>query len=233
MNISIRFLFLSFGLLSVGSASFAQESKSVVLSDQSKVVFNSPDSKRLDGPYVVSNNDKVFLRGAYKNDIRTGNWYAFNENEKLFMRYNYDLKKLLFVDTTSIGRLNIDIASNDPVVKEKASIPVPISSIDQYVSLLGTELKRIILKENKNAQGTLTADLIANIDKNGKPSYYATYLADGVQSKTRLFISEKNFDLEWIPASYNGEPYASSFSVKAKIDFGQKIPGRQRFQWVY
>lgn len=233
MKIQINFILLSFGLLLIESASFAQQSKSVLLSDQSKVVFNSSDSKRLDGPYVVSNNDKVFLRGAYKNDVRTGNWYAFNENEKLFMRYNYDLKKLLFVDTTSIGRLNINIASSDPVVKEKASIPVPISSIDQYVSLLGTELKRIILKENKNAQGALTADLITNIDKNGKPNYYATYLADGVLAKTRLFIDEKNFDLEWIPASYNGEHYDSSFSVKAKIDFGQKIPGRQRFQWVY
>jgi outer membrane lipoprotein-sorting protein len=233
MKIQMNFLLLSFGLLSIESTSFAQESKSVMLSDQSKVVFNSPDSKRLDGPYVVSNNDKVFLRGVYKNDVRAGNWYAFNENEKLFMRYNYDLKKILFVDTTSIGRLNINIDSSDPVVKEKASIPVPISSIDQYVSLLGTELKRIILKDNKNAQGALTADLVTSIDKSGKPSYYATYPADGVLVKTRLFITEKNFDLQWIPASYNGETYASSFSVKAKIDFGQKIPGRQRFQWVY
>jgi hypothetical protein len=233
MNLTKKSFLCSFWLLCLGSSSFAQQQKSVILSDQSKLVFNSPDSKRLDGPYIVSSNDKVFLRGVYKNDMRTGNWYAFNENEKLFMRYNYDLKKILFVDTTSIGRLNINIASSDPVVKEKASIPVPISSIDQYVSLLGAELKRIILKENKNAQGALTADLITNIDKNGRPTYYATYPANGVLAKTRLFVAEKNFNLEWIPASYNGETYASSFSVKAKIDFGQEIPGRQRFQWVY
>lgn len=212
----------------------AQEQKTSSLSDQTKVVYAMNNAKKLDGVYsIVKDEDKVFLRGIYKENSRTGNWYAFNNDGKVFLRYNYDLKKLIYLDTVSINRLKVEVKSNDPEVKEKASIPVPIASIDQYISLLGTELKRVILKDNKNADGTLDADLITNIDKNGKASYEASYTVDGIPVTKRLIISEKTFDIDWIPSSYKGVNYASVFSVKAKIDFAQKPGIKQRFIWVY
>lgn len=212
----------------------AQEQKTSTLSDQTKVVYAMNDSKKLNGAYaVVKNDDEIFLRGVYKDNTRSGNWYAFNNDGKVFLRYNYDLKKLVFLDTTSISRLKVEVIAADPVIKEKASIPVPIASIDQYISLLGTELKRVILKENKSADGTLDADLITNIDKDGKATYEAKYTADGIPVTKRLIISEKAFDIDWIPSSYNGINYASVFSVKARIDFAQKPGIKQRFIWVY
>jgi len=212
----------------------AQEQKTIPLSDQTKVVYAINDSKKLDGPYsIVKDEDKVFLRGLYKNNERSGNWYAFNDNGKVFLRYNYDLKKLVFLDTLSINRLTVDVKTTDPKIKENASIPIPIASVDQYISLLGTELKRLILKDNKSADGTLDVDLITRIDKSGKPTYEASYKADGLDVVKRLVISEKAFDLDWIPASYNGQNYDSVFSVKARIDFTQKVGVKQRFIWVY
>jgi hypothetical protein len=213
---------------------FAQEEKSVSLSDQTKVVYAINTSKKLDGAYsVMKDQDNVFLRGVYRNNERAGNWYAFNTDGKVFLRYNYDLKKLLFLDTTSVNRLRVDIDTKDPEIKQKASIPVPITSIDQYISLLGTELKRVVKTENKNADGTLEADLITKIDKNGRPTYQAQYLADGILVTKKLIISEKGFDIDWIPASYNGVNYPSTFSVKARINFTEKPGIKQRFIWVY
>ncbi|WP_157280204.1 hypothetical protein [Pedobacter borealis] len=234
MNIYKNIYFAAVALFASAQLSQAQEQKTSVLSDQTKVVYAMNDAKKLEGVYsVLKNDDKVFLRGVYKDNVRSGNWYAFNDNGNVFLRYNYDLKKLLYLDTVSINRLKVEVKTDDPEVKEKASIPVPISSIDQYISLLATELKRVILKDNKNADGTLDADLITNIDKNGKASYEASYTVDGIPVTKRLIISEKTFDIDWIPSSYKGVNYASVFSVKAKIDFAQKPGIKQRFIWVY
>jgi len=220
---------INFGVLGTANAQ-----KTIILSDQSKVVYAMNNSKQIEGVYsVLREEDKVYLRGIYKDNTRTGNWYAFNDDGKVFLRYNYDLKKLLFLDTTSINRLKVEIDTKDPEVKEKASIPVPITSIDQYISLLGTELKRVVKTENKNADGTLEADLITKVDKNGKPTYQAQYLADGILVSKKLIISEKGFDIDWIPATYNGITYPSSFSVKARISFTEKPGIKQRFIWVY
>ncbi|KQM65233.1 hypothetical protein ASE74_10220 [Pedobacter sp. Leaf216] len=226
-------LILLFSL--INQVSFAQnEQKTSVLSDQTKVVYAMNDAKKLEGVYsVVKDNDQVFLRGVYKDNARSGNWYAFNDNGNVFLRYNYDLKKLLYLDTVSINRLKVEVKTDDPEIKEKASIPVPISSIDQYISLLGTELKRMILKENKSADGSLDVDLITNIDKNGKANYMAAYVVDGIPVTKRLIIAEKAFDIDWIPSTYRGTNYASVFSVRAKIDFAQKPGIKQRFIWVY
>jgi hypothetical protein len=224
---------MTIALLCVIEGLSAQEKKSIILSDRAQVELSSNSSKQLDGPYLVTMNKNVVLRGAYKANARTGNWYAFNDKEKLFLRYNYDQKKVLYVDSVSINRIDVKVLSTDPIIKEKASIPVPISSIDQYVSLLGTELRRLILKDNKNADGILIAELITEIDKEGKPRYSATYKTDGIDVKTRLVIKENDFKLEWIPASYEGTTLPSIFSVTAKIDFTEKIPGRQRFIWNY
>lgn len=234
MKTPSTFIYIALCAIFSTSLSSAQEQKTSVLSDQTKVVYAMNDTKKINGTYtVLKGEDEVFLRGAYKDNVRTGNWYAFNEDGKVFLRYNYDLKKLLFLDTTSINRLKVEIDSSDPKVKEMASIPVPVTSIDQYISLLGTELKRMVKAENKNADGTLEADLITKIDKNGKASYQAQYKADGILVTKKLVIAEKAFDIDWIPATYNGVNYGSTFSVKARINFTEKPGIKQRFIWVY
>jgi antitoxin component YwqK of YwqJK toxin-antitoxin module len=63
----------------------AQDQKTTTLSDQTKVVYAMNDSKKLDGVYsVVKDDNKVFLRGIYKDNARAGNWYAFNNSGNVF-----------------------------------------------------------------------------------------------------------------------------------------------------
>lgn len=212
----------------------AQEAKTTVLSDGTTLNYTLNDSKKLDGLFSVSESaEKVFLRGVYKNGERVGNWYAFNTDGGVFMRYNYDQKKLVYIDTTSVSRLTVEVLAKDQTIREKASIPVPVASVDEYISLLATELKRQILRENKDAEGELTADLVAYVDKNGVANYEGIYKAAGIPVTKRLILTEKYFDLDWIPASYDGKNYASTFKVKAKIDFSEKESGKKRFTWAY
>ena len=219
----------------VTTLTIAQAQNTVKLADETRVSYSLNDSKKLNGPYSVTKVDgnKVFLRGSYKDGERVGNWYAFNADGNVFLRYNYDQKKLVYLDTTSISRLKVEVLAKDQPIKDKAIIPVPIASIDEYVSLLGTEAKRQLLAENKNAEGTLDVDLVARVDPNGRASYEAMYTVQGISVTKRLIISEKYFDLDWIPANFEDKNYASVFTVRARINFSEKDPTQRRFIWAY
>jgi hypothetical protein len=234
MNIQPKIIVMQVALFALVQFAFAQTQKTATLSDRSKVQYTVDPSEKLNGSYTVTqDSNKVYLRGAYKDGQRVGNWYAFNNDTKVFLRYNYDLKKLVSLDTTSVGRIEIDIKADDANVKQKAAIAFPIASIDQYISLLAAETKKRILSENKKAYGILTVDLITAIDADGKPTYSVKYNADGVDITKRINISNKAFDLEWIPATYEGKTYPAVFTVKAQIDLNASASGPQRFIWVY
>ncbi|MGY3055017.1 hypothetical protein ACVWYG_003228 [Pedobacter sp. UYEF25] len=214
--------------------SVAQAQKTADLADQTRVTYTVNDAKKLNGPYTITKGggDKVYLRGSYKDGERVGNWYAFNDDGNVFLRYNYDQKKLVYLDTTSINRLMVEVLTKNED-KTKAVIPVPIASIDEYVSLLGTEVKRQLLAENKNAEGTLDVELVSIIDAEGNPKYEARYTTQGIAVTKRLVISEKYFDLDWIPANFADKNLPSIFIVKARINFDETDPGKQRFIWAY
>ena len=202
-----------------------------LLSDESKVVYNLSEDKKLNGAFTIVKESKVILRGSYKDDKRSGNWYCFNPDGSVYMRYNYDQKKLVALDTARVARAMVEF----PGIKEESangSIPVPVCSIDQYVSLLGAEFRRLILAENKNAEGVVAVELIANIDKNGKATYTGNYDAEGVTMTKRLKPDVKLFNIEWLPATMSGKPVAAVFKVNMSVDLSSNVTGRQRFRWT-
>lgn len=203
-----------------------------LLSDNSKVVYNISDDKKLDGAFTISTKeDKLILRGSYKADKRAGNWYCFNPDGTVFMRYNYDLKKLLALDTGRIARAKVEIKGRNDEV-QNASIPIPVCSIDQYISILGAEFRRLILAENKTAEGTIAVELIANIDRNGKAGYSGVYTVDGTTVTKTLKPNDKLFNIEWLPASYQGEKVAAVFRVNMTCDLSSDGSSKQRFRWT-
>jgi len=231
MNAIIKTLFLV-GTLNLFSSAVTE--KSALLSDKSKVVYNVTDDKKLDGAFVISSaEDKLLLRGVYKDNQRSGNWFCFNPDGTVFMRYNYDLKKVVALDSKAISRAKIDIDSKDKTIQTDASVPVPVCSVQQYISLVGVEFERQIMQENKSAEGLLEADLIASIDKDGKATYSANYDANGITMKKKIRLNDKLFNIEWIPASYKGEKLASTFAVKIAAQLGSDPRKRQRFTWAY
>ncbi len=208
--------------------------KTAFLSDRSKVIYHTSEEKVLDGPFALSMpNGNLSLRGVYKNNERSGNWYCFNPDGSTFLRYNYDQKKLVYLDTAAITRVKFNVIGLAPELKKDASVPVPICSIEQYISLLGTEIQRKIFAQNKSAEGTIDVDLIANVNDKGKAYYSGHYVVDGVDVEQKITINEKPFDLDWIPASYKGKKYASTFAVKMRFTLTQDPTVRQRFIWNY
>lgn len=224
-SITLPLMFLGgvFGLI---------ESKSVVLSDGSKVSYNLDENKVLNGAYVVTASDnKVWLRGSYKDNKRVSNWYCFNSDGSLMLRYNYDLKKVISIDDKMAAKIKFKLDEKDQNIIEKATVPVPISSIDQYVSLFNEQIHTILTKEQKNLPKEVPVEIIANIDSKGAVSYKLGYTMNGLNYATKLILKEKMYNLDWAPSMYEGKIIPAEVTISSKyVNDGS---ARQRFIWNY
>ncbi len=208
---------------------FFNKEVSGLLPDDSKVVYNVSEGKKLDGTFSITKEGKTILNGSYKDGERAGNWFCFNPDGTVYMRYNYTHKKLLSLDTARVARATVEVSGSSGAAG--ASIPVPVCSIDQYVSLLGAEFRRLILAENRTAEGVIAVELVANVDRKGKATYVGNYSADGVSMNKQLKPDSKLFNIEWLPAKLNGEAVAAVFKVNMAVDLSTGLE-KQRFRWT-
>lgn len=224
---------LSFALVPVlaGLLLFS-EPKVAVLSDGSKVSYSLSEGNQLNGAYLVNNAEgKLWLRGSFKDNQRVGNWYCFNTDGTLFLRYNYDTKKVVSVDPKSLSRIKFNILSKDSNAVSKATAPMPISSLDQYLSLFQDQISTIVKKEQKDLPNELPVDIVAELNAKGSVSYRLVYQHNGLQYSSKLSVREKMYDLAWSPATYENKIVPSEFIVSTKIISG--LDKRQRFIWNY
>jgi len=206
--------------------------KKTTLSDFSTLTYNVGEDKKLDGPYTVESPEKkTWLRGSYKGDNRSGNWYCFNSSGRVFLRYNYDQKKLVQLDTTAMKNVQVNILVESVEAKENASIPVPICSMDQYMSLFGSQIARIFDKEVNLPSNEIEMAVVASLDTKDRVSYKLEYNLGKTTFSAPLKMQETKFDLAWVPASYNGKSIPSEFIVKSIYKKG--ADEKYRFKWNY
>ena len=227
---------LAFPLLITGAllGTFLNESiqKTKVLADESRVTYNVNDKNKLEGAYFVENtNRNVWIRGAYKDNKRVGNWYAFNNDNTVALRYNYDLKKILLLDTVALKKAEITIT--DEKANGNGSITLPICSIDQYLSVLKEAAKASFPKEQIVYNKEIPIEIIATVKASDEVTYTISYK---INDKNYAFdINNKNidFDIEWIPSTYNGKNLEAEFAVKTSLLFSANGSEKQRFKWNY
>lgn len=216
--------------LLIGSLNSVEKTAKLV--DQSKVTYNLEDGKQFDGAFSIedaANNTR--LRGMYKSNQRTGNWYCFNAKGEMVMRYNYDLKKLVSVDKKELDKVDIRIVGLGEKEVAEATVPLPVCSIDQYKNLLELELMEEIRNKNREASGDVKAEITAMIKEDGKAIYSANYVLDNVSYNTKVYLKDKVFTIDWIPAAHNGK------AVKSEVKFSstlKMVPSEhRRFIWSY
>ncbi len=209
------------------------DKKTKTLPDNSKLTYNVDDKNNLSGAYLVENPQKsVTLRGVYTENKRTGNWYCFNNNQTMFMRYNYDAKKVLFIDTVALKKAEITITDKDPEALKNASVPLPIFSIDQMVSLLGESAKAGYPKDLVVYNQPIDINIVATIKSKNDVSYRATYMYNNKVYAFALKTAAIPVDIEWIPSMYNGKEIEAEFKIPTKITFDPESD-KQRFIWNY
>lgn len=215
-------------------ATFVKEitQKTKILADDSRVTYNVNEKNKLEGAYFIENTSRnVWIRGSYKENQRVGNWYAFNNDKTVFLRYNYDLKKILFIDTVALKRAEITIIDKNADGNE--SIVLPICSIDQYISIIKEAAKASFPKEQIIYNKVLPIEIIATVKSSKEVTYTISYKING--NNYAYDINNKNidFDIDWIPASHNGKNLEAEFTIQSTLLFSSEKSEKQRFKWNY
>ncbi|RZL34815.1 MAG: hypothetical protein EOP00_30945 [Pedobacter sp.] len=208
--------------------------KTKILIDNSRLTYNINEKNKLEGAYFVENTDRnIWIRGSYKEEKRVGNWYAFNSNKTVFMRYNYDTKKILALDTIALKKAEITITDKNEEYAKNASAPLPICSIDQYTSLLVEAAKTSFPKDNiiYNKPFSITINAVVKSAKN--VTYTASYAYLGRNYVFDISTKNLDFNIDWIPSSYNGKDVEAEFKVTTSTEFSTNGTGKLRFKWNY
>ncbi len=223
---------LAIAMLSVSMSAFAQDNeKTVDVTKTAQISYNvAADGKTKDGLYSLKNleNKGLWVRGSYANNERSGTWYFFNAKEQLTMRYSYAQKKMLFLDPKSLANVSVKVLSDDAEVAKAASAPIPLCPVDFYVNLIGA---KVYAEYNDKSEETLTAEITAHIDVNGKATYSVAYLVKDKKTRPVEVAFAPGFPIEWIPSTYQDKKIASEFTVYAKLDAAVDGTGFQRFRW--
>ncbi len=213
---------------------FTTTEKTGKLVDDSKVTYNIGEDKQLNGAYKIEDaGNSLRLRGNYLDNKRTGDWYCFNTAGKVVLRYNYSVGKLLSLEQTELDALEISVIDKNEEVKTKASIPLPICSIEQYKQLLIGELKDQIPAKEIQGVVTVNAVITALVDSKGGAKYLASYSISGVEYKTVVYLKDKLFDLDWIPAKFNDKTYKSEVKFATSFQIDAANASNKRFIWNY
>ena len=221
-------LFIGLGAIIVNSVE-----KTGTLVDNSKVTYNVTEDNKLNGPIKITDVSKVVrLSGAFTDNKRSGNWYAFDADGKMALRYNYTAGKLVALDQTAYATVEIKVIDKDPEVTKNARIPVPICDLEQYKKILLAELEDQLPGKERAAVATVNAEITAMVDAKGEAKYVAVYAINGVENKATLFLKDKIFNIEWLPAQLGDKTYKSEvkFSGSFKIDPSTHA---KRFIWNY
>lgn len=205
--------------------------KEVKLIDDSKLIYNVNEKNELHGAYSVLNTkETVTIRGSYTDNKRTGNWYCFNNDKSMFLRYNYDQKKILFIDTVAIKKAEIVIVDKNPEAVKNSSISVPVCPIDQYLSIMKKEITESFPPPHMEYTGPTQIEIVAKVDANGQAKYQANYIFDKIKRSISISGKNKAFTIDWIPAMYDGKGIASEFKVATEVSFSN-ADGHKRFNW--
>jgi len=214
-----------FGILEI-------KEKSVILPDDTKLTYQVDEKNKMNGLFTVINtSQQPLIRGSYKEDKRSGNWYCFSNDKSVFMRYNYDLNKVLYLDTVAIKKATIKVLSNNKEVAENASISLPVCSIDQYVSLLNEEIKASIPQNQVVYNRVTDFEITATIDEKNRVEYKYAYMFGNNKFERVLKPRASKFNIDWIPAMYADKAVASEFRVYSQITFTADNNRMSRFNW--
>jgi hypothetical protein len=220
-------------LMAAGLSASAQTSEKKTKIDNISLAVYNVDTKshEKEGIYAVKNlnNDGLWLQGSYKDGQRTGTWNFFNKDFKLAMRYNYDRKKLAFVDANELKNVSVTVLSDDNNVKNGASAPLPLCSVDYYLQLMANNIYAFSDSKNWGSD----AEITAHIGIDGKATYSVTYLVDGKKSeKQKVKQANDKFVIEWIPSMYNNKPVEAEFTAYVKIAPDESVPDQtKRLRW--
>jgi DNA-binding beta-propeller fold protein YncE len=222
-------------MLAQGVLTFAQtplKEKKTIIASETELVYQTDENRTKDGSYYVSNtkNNNVWLKGNYANDKRIGNWYFFDGQNNVMFRYNFDNKKLLYLNPLFYKNAKIVIDSKNEDVKLNATVPIPLFPMDLLLNL-ASENSEVIYALGKVSDAD-RLNFVSTINTNGT----AKYSLEDVNGKSVLKdidLKIKDFPLDWLPANFNNENLNSKILIAILINKKEEASGPRRNRWNF
>jgi hypothetical protein len=223
-------------LLAQGVLAFAQNTlkeKKTSIATNTSLVYQVDDNKIKNGAYFVENtsNNKVWLKGNYAENKRIGNWYFFDGENNVMLRYNFDTNRLLYLSPEFYKNSTIQIDTDSEDVKSKAIVPVPLFPMELLLNL-ASENTDVIYVLNNKVSDTDRINFVSSIKSTGK----AVYSLEDVSGKKILKDIElkiKDFPLDWLPANYNNENLNSKIYIPIVINRKENVSEPRRNRWNF
>lgn len=216
----------------VFSAFYIETDKTEKLKDNSIVKYHLDDKGKKNGPISITDpKGTILLSGSFKNSVRTNDWYCFDKDGTVILRYNYTLKKLISLSDKQIVGLKFRTIDKDEEVIKEAQVPVPICGVEQFKALFIAEFYNQIPPKQKATKANLKGEVTAMINEKGSVKYFVKYVLEGYEYKTNVDPDTKAFAIEWIPSTYKDKSYKSE--VTFDIDLSIEPSTERRFIWNY
>ena len=206
--------------------------KKIALNDDLRVVYHVKENNVKQGSYYIQNikSSQFYVRGAYTDNKRSGNWYFYNEAGKPETIYSYQQNKLAFIDSTLLNKLTITIPGEDKEVSEKSQIPVLLSPIKLFLAEMSNNIT--IPPDHFPGNESLPIQIKAAIDVNGITKYFLIYNHNGKPLEQQIKLKRSPFEIEWAPAVYNKKPVNSEVIINTAINgTAESSDGHRRFRW--
>ncbi|WP_129717188.1 hypothetical protein [Pedobacter sp. SYP-B3415] len=188
---------------------------------------------QLSGLYTIRKDGAELARGNYLNGKRVGNWYFFSYNKELALRYNYDSGKILFADEKLLAAAAVKVYTDTESVRDRASVPVPVFSIQQYYYLATAAATAEVPEKDLKYLDKENVVIVAHISSTAEVTYEVRYILKGGKQQTRTFQLDKGaFKIDWIPSTADGKTYDSDFFFLTRLSATQgNQEGHKRFSW--
>lgn len=217
--------------LGLANAQTPKERKKVLFED-TELTYTVTDKNEKNGPVFIkdSKKDKTYLKGLNAKDKPSGKWYFYNEDGTLESHYNFDLNKLLYIDTAYLKKIEVKILDKDPEIVQNASIPTLLYPSHLLLKLISNDVQ--ISDADFGGKNQLPIKLTVIISDNGDTEYYVEYAVGNLFTKKKVVLTTKFLDNIWIPSHYKNKNIKSSFTINTSINSDYKA-GHRKFNWTY
>ena len=156
------------------------------------VLKNSPEIKQ--GEYKKYLDKKIVLSGEFTNNKVSGIWTYYNNDESVFLKFNFDNDSTIFCSQTNLSRSIAYFGDNNEVT----SI-IMLNMMYPDEAILNGEKGTVLVNIFINKFGDISD---YKISKSISP------LLDNEAIRVTKLIPEK-----WLPAIWNGKPIDSKITV--------------------
>jgi hypothetical protein len=217
--------------LGLANAQTPKERKKVLFED-TELTYTVTDKNEKNGPVFIkdSKKDKTYLKGLNAQDKPSGKWYFYNEDGTLESHYNFDMNKLLYIDSAYLKKIEVKILDKDPEIVQNASIPTLLYPSHLLLKLISNDVQ--ISDADFGGKNQLPIKLTVIISANGDTEYYVEYAVGNLFTKKKVVLTTKFLDNIWIPSHYKNKNIKSSFTINTSINSDYKA-GHRKFNWTY